>query len=79
MAQRTPVSSHDASGDGESPLDEVTATYVPRTELGRRLLELRAKAVRAGMPLLSWEELEREVAERRGGVQWMEYRERHGE
>ena len=79
MTQRTPTRTPEASNEGESPLDEVTATYVPRTELGRCLLELRAKAVRAGMPLLTREELEREIAERRGGVEWLEYQERSGE
>jgi hypothetical protein len=79
MAQRTPFDSRDTSHEGEAALDEVTATFVPRTELGRRLLELRAKAVRAGMPLLSREELEREIAERRGGVEWIEYQERSSE
>jgi hypothetical protein len=42
--------------------------FVPRTELGRRLWELRKKIVASGEPLLSRDEIEREVAERRGGV-----------
>jgi hypothetical protein len=37
-----------------------------RTPLSRRLEELRAAIVSSGMELLSWDELEREVAERRG-------------
>ena len=40
--------------------------YEPRTPLGRRLGEIRAKIVASGEPLLGWEEIEREVAERRG-------------
>lgn len=37
--------------------------------LGRRLLELRVQAIAAGEPLLtSWEELDAEIAERRGGI-----------
>lgn len=37
--------------------------------LGRRLLELRAQAIAEGEPLLtSWEELDAEIAERRGGI-----------
>jgi len=42
--------------------------FEPRTELGRRLWELRKKIVASGEPLLSRDEIEREVAERRGGV-----------
>ena len=41
-------------------------SYKPRTPLGRRLWEIRAKIVASGEPLLGWEEIEREVAERRG-------------
>ena len=41
-------------------------SYEPRTPLGRRLWEIRAKIVASGEPLLGWEEIEREVAERRG-------------
>lgn len=37
--------------------------------LGRRLLELRAQAIAAGEPLLTtWEELDAEIAKRRGGI-----------
>jgi hypothetical protein len=35
--------------------------------LGRRLWEIRARIVASGEPLLGWEEIEREIAERRGG------------
>ena len=44
------------------------ADYRPRTALGRRLLELRAKIVAAGTPLLDWDGVEREVRERRGDL-----------
>jgi len=43
-----------------------------RTPLGRRLRELRSKIVTSGTPGLSWEEIEEEVASRRGG--WREGR-----
>ncbi|MCY6489415.1 hypothetical protein [Leptolyngbya sp. GGD] len=36
--------------------------------LGKRLRELRAEIVASGEPLLSREDLERELAERRGGI-----------
>jgi hypothetical protein len=41
---------------------------VPKTEFGRELLALRARIVASGEPLLDWEGVQREVAERRGGV-----------
>lgn len=37
----------------------------PKTALGRRLWALRQRIVATGEPLLSWEDLERELAERR--------------
>jgi len=43
-------------------------SYVPRTPLGRKLVELRRAYVEEGGELLDWEGIEREVAERRGGV-----------
>lgn len=39
---------------------------VPRTELGRRLREIRSRIVASGAPLLDWKEFEREMRERRG-------------
>lgn len=38
----------------------------PRTSLGRRLQELREEIVLSGTKLLSWDEIAREVTERRG-------------
>ncbi len=49
--------------------DPVVDDYRPRTELGRDLLALRRAYVRDGGKLFSWEEIEAEVADRRGGVQ----------
>jgi hypothetical protein len=43
--------------------------FVPQTPLGKKLWEIRQKIVASGAPLLSDEELEREIAERRGGWQ----------
>ena len=40
----------------------------PLTKLGKRLQELRQRIVASRQPLLDWDELEREVAERRGGL-----------
>lgn len=38
--------------------------------LGKKLRELRAEIVASGIPLLNDEELDREIAERRGGINW---------
>jgi hypothetical protein len=41
--------------------------FHPRSPLGRELWEIRQRVVESGEPLLDWEGLERELAERRGG------------
>lgn len=43
-----------------------TITFVPKTPLGKKLWELRQKAIAAQTPLKTWEELEEEIAQRRG-------------
>lgn len=42
------------------------ATERPRSPLGRRLREIRERIVASGVPLLNAEELEAEIAKRRG-------------
>jgi hypothetical protein len=39
--------------------------YQPRTDLGRLLWEIRGQILASGEPLLSWDEIEREVLEQR--------------
>lgn len=41
---------------------------VEPSPLGKKLRELRAQIVASGIPLLNDEELDREIAERRGGI-----------
>jgi hypothetical protein len=48
------------------PASKEPVSFKPKTPLGRKLWELRQKIVASGEPLLDWEELEKEVAERRG-------------
>ena len=43
-----------------------------RTPLGRKLRELRSRTLASGAPALGWDEIEEEVATRRGG--WREPR-----
>lgn len=40
--------------------------FLPKTPLGRKLWELRQKLVASGTPLLDWEALAQEIAERKG-------------
>jgi hypothetical protein len=48
--------------------DPVVDFYQPRTELGRKLIDLRRAYILGGGKLLSWDEVAEEVRERRGGV-----------
>ena len=47
-----------------------TESFSPKTHRGRRLLALRHKIIAAGIPLLSPEEIEEEILERRGEDEW---------
>ena len=49
-----------------SPHAEAVPPMLPRTPLGKRLLRIRERIVASGEPLLSWIEIEHEIAERRG-------------
>jgi hypothetical protein len=76
MAQRNPIPAANDPHE-EIPLDEVTAHFVPKTELGPRLLALCADGVRSGIPMHSDDDLDREIAERRVGSALWENGERH--
>ena len=56
------TSSHSPTGDA------VVDDYQPRTELGRRLIALRRTHIEQGGTLVSWDEIDAEVRERRGGA-----------
>lgn len=45
-------------------------TRAAKSQLGERLRSLRAKIVASGEPLLNQEEIEKEIASRRGGLQY---------
>ncbi|PSB03771.1 hypothetical protein [Merismopedia glauca] len=57
----------------EEVLDFVEFLYLKnsadRASLGKRLRQLRAEIVASGEPLLTRDEVEREIAHRRGGLQ----------
>jgi len=40
-------------------------TFSPKTELAKRLWEIRQQIIASGEPLLTWDGLEKEIAERR--------------
>jgi len=65
-----PIPTSETVEDGANGSAEIVddIDFVPTTEFGRRLQELRRQATAEGQPLLTREEVEREVAERRGGV-----------
>ncbi|MEI6446203.1 MAG: hypothetical protein WCO29_24530 [Nostocales cyanobacterium ELA583] len=42
------------------------SSYQPKTSLGAKLLAIRQEIMQEQPPLESWEELEQEIAERRG-------------
>ena len=48
----------------EEPLE--IEEYHPRTALGRRLWRIRKRIVASGERLLDWDDLDREIADRRG-------------
>ncbi len=53
--------------------EEITAekkersSYATKTALGEKLVAIRERIVASGAHLLTWEEIEKEVAARRGG------------
>jgi hypothetical protein len=49
------------------PEPKVESEFLPQTSLGKKLWEIRQRAIANGMKLLTEEELEQELAERRGG------------
>ncbi|MGB9701054.1 MAG: hypothetical protein ACPL5I_16905 [Thermodesulfobacteriota bacterium] len=42
---------------------------MPKTSLGQALLKIREKIVASGEPLLDWDDIEKEIATRRGKVE----------
>ena len=77
MAQRNPVPAIVETTGNDAPLVDDTGAYIPRTDLGRRLMALRREIVKSGTPLLDWDDLDREIAERRGGVALAEFEARN--
>jgi hypothetical protein len=54
---------------GQTPTNGLPEPPFPlRTPLAKKLWELRQKIIASSVPLLDWDDIEREVQERRGGV-----------
>ena len=73
MARSVPRTVEDPMDDMDPSDDLMSAAQVgfhrvPRTSLGRALLAARREFLASEGRFLGWEELEREIAERRGGV-----------
>ncbi|HOV81587.1 MAG TPA: hypothetical protein PLQ01_02790 [Methanothrix sp.] len=52
--------------EADHPLEDTGFEFKPKTPLGRRLWSIRKRIVASGEPLLGWDEIEEEVATRRG-------------
>lgn len=50
----------------DSHPQQISSTFEPNTPLGRRLWAIRKRIVASGETLLGWDEIEKEVAARRG-------------
>jgi hypothetical protein len=50
----------------QTKVSMVPTERTPRTPLGKKLLEIRRRIVASGRPLLSWEDIEKEIIEQRG-------------
>ena len=69
MSQIQELPKEDLEQDLET-LSETTppeADFVPQTPLSKKLWEIRQRAIAAGLKLLNEEEIEQELAARRGG------------
>lgn len=68
------IHEHEEAGGAEVVAADSTGDF-EMSPLGKRLMEIRKKFITEGGKLLSREELEQEIAERRGGVYVREYEE----
>jgi hypothetical protein len=59
----------EARSDTNLVQPKAEAVSKPASNLGEKLQRIRNKIVSSGVPLLDWEGVEREKAERRGGYQ----------
>ncbi len=67
LVEATPGNGIAKSAD---PVSQESISYEPKTPLGLKLQEIRIQVIASSMPLLGSAEIEKEVAERRGGEEW---------
>lgn len=68
MSDESGISNQAKAEDMALEHDQEEEDFKPQTELGKRLLEIRQRAIAKGMRLLSWDEVNEEVRQRRGGA-----------
>jgi hypothetical protein len=56
-------------------MEDVLDHFEPRTELGKKLVALRAAIILSGVTMLDDDEIAAELADRRGGLSELEYSE----
>jgi hypothetical protein len=59
----------DSPAKSAEPLWQEAISFRPRTLLGKRLWGIRERIVASRKPLLSWEEIEQEIAAQRGEIE----------
>ena len=53
--------------------DNLSSTYIPKTELGKKLINFRSLIESEGNANLSADDIEKELIERRGGITYEEF------
>lgn len=71
MCENESIISREAStekplANSDYHLQRTVSSFEPKTPLGRRLWAIRKRIVASGETLLGWEEIEKEIATRRG-------------
>jgi predicted HTH domain antitoxin len=69
LLDRYGVREQDELTELEAEIQRQTQLLNPVTVLGKKLVETRARLIVSGTPLLDWEEIQQEVADRRGGLE----------
>ena len=64
--QSSAPSHQSATTQGKTAAAHTASSFEGKTSLGQRLWKIRSRLIAAGEPLLGWEEIEQEIAERRG-------------
>jgi hypothetical protein len=63
MAKRKPLVSQHLENISREALNK-PISFKPRTSLGKKLWRIRRRIVASGQPLLSWEDVKREIENR---------------